>query len=108
MLQDSEMPGFFKDYFRVIRKSVSNDEFNQFSKLKTDAERVRFIFNLPAAHEIDIQTFYKGKSEKEAMEKKEAGNKLFGRKKNMEALKLYSQAVVHAPVPTGKYWRLIS
>ncbi|XP_042864384.1 SET and MYND domain-containing protein 4-like isoform X2 [Penaeus japonicus] len=100
MLQDSELPGFFKDYFRVIRKSVSNDEFNQFSKLKSDEERVRFIFDLPAAHEIDIQTFFKGKSEKEAMEKKEAGNKLFGRKKNMEALKLYSQAVVHAPVPT--------
>ncbi|XP_069940957.1 SET and MYND domain-containing protein 4-like isoform X4 [Cherax quadricarinatus] len=107
MLEDSDRPGFFKDYYRAVRKATSNDQFNQFSKLKTNEERIRFCFNLPAAHDIDIKTFFKGKSEKEALEKKEAGNKCFGRKNNVEALKLYSQAVVKAPVPSGKYWKLI-
>ncbi|KAK8747605.1 hypothetical protein OTU49_016491 [Cherax quadricarinatus] len=100
MLEDSDRPGFFKDYYRAVRKATSNDQFNQFSKLKTNEERIRFCFNLPAAHDIDIKTFFKGKSEKEALEKKEAGNKCFGRKNNVEALKLYSQAVVKAPVPS--------
>lgn len=107
MLEDSDRPGFFKDYYRAVRKATSNDQFNQFSKLKTNEERIRFCFNLPAAHDIDIKTFFKGKSEKEALEKKEAGNKCFRRKNNVEALKLYSQAVVKAPVPSGKYWKLI-
>ncbi|XP_042229115.1 SET and MYND domain-containing protein 4-like isoform X3 [Homarus americanus] len=107
MLEDADRPGFFKDYYKAVRKATSNDQFNEFSKLKTDEERFRFCFNLPAAHDIDIRTYFKGKSEKEAMEKKEAGNKCFGRKNNVEALKLYSQAVVKAPVPSGKYWKLI-
>ncbi|XP_045625291.1 SET and MYND domain-containing protein 4 isoform X2 [Procambarus clarkii] len=100
MLEDADRPGFFKDYYKAVRKATSNDQFNEFSKLKTDEERIRFCFNLPAAHDIDIRTFFKGKSEKEALEKKEAGNKCFGRKNNLEALKLYSQAVVKAPVPS--------
>lgn len=108
MLEDEERPGFFKEYHRTVRRATSNDQFNEFSKLKTDEERIRFCFNLPAVHDIDIKMYFKGKSEKEALEKKEAGNRCFGRKNNLEALKLYSQAVVKAPVPSGKYWKLIS
>ena len=92
----------------MVRKSLSNDQFNEFSRLKTDQERVSFVLKLPSAHDIDIKTFYKGKSEREALEKKEAGNKCFIHKDNLEALKLYSQAVIKAPVPSGKYWKLIS
>ncbi|KAK4298803.1 hypothetical protein Pmani_028882 [Petrolisthes manimaculis] len=107
MIEDVDRPGFFKDYHRAVRKATTNDQFNEFSKLKTDEERVRFCFNLPAIHDIDIKPYFKGKSEKEALDKKEAGNRCFGRKNNIEALKLYSQAVVKAPVPSGKYWKLI-
>lgn len=108
MIEDKERPGFFKDYHKAVRRNLTNDQFNEFSKLKTNEERIRFCFTLPAVHDIDIKPFYKGKSEKEALDKKEAGNKCFGRKNNLEALKLYSQAVVKAPVPSGKYWKLIS
>ncbi|XP_050719554.1 SET and MYND domain-containing protein 4-like isoform X4 [Eriocheir sinensis] len=107
MIEDKERPGFFKDYHKTVRKALTNDQFNEFSKLKTNEDRIRFCFTLPAVHDIDIKPFFKGKSEKEALEKKEAGNKCFGRKNNLEALKLYSQAVVKAPVPSGKYWKLI-
>ncbi|KAG0713717.1 SET and MYND domain-containing protein 4 [Chionoecetes opilio] len=107
MIEDKDRPGFFKDYHRAVRKALTNDQFNEFSKLKTNEDRIRFCFNLPAVHDIDIKTFFKGKSEKEALEKKESGNRCFGRKNNLEALKYYSQAVVKAPVPSGKYWKLI-
>ncbi|XP_050719552.1 SET and MYND domain-containing protein 4-like isoform X2 [Eriocheir sinensis] len=100
MIEDKERPGFFKDYHKTVRKALTNDQFNEFSKLKTNEDRIRFCFTLPAVHDIDIKPFFKGKSEKEALEKKEAGNKCFGRKNNLEALKLYSQAVVKAPVPS--------
>lgn len=107
-LQDKDRPGFFKDYYTSVRKSVQNDQFNEFCKLKSDESRVRFLLKLPSVHDIDIKSFYKGKSEREALERKEAGNKAFIHKNNLEALKLYSQAVVKAPVPSGKYWKLIS
>lgn len=100
MWDDKDLPGFFKDYYKMVRTSVTNDQFNEFSKLKTNEERVRFVFGIPAAHDIDIKPYFKGKSEKEAIEKKEAGNMCFGKRNNVEALKLYSQAVVKAPVPT--------
>lgn len=100
MIEDKDRPGFFKDYHRAVRKALTNDQFNEFSKLKTNDDRIRFCFNLAAVHDIDIKPFFKGKSEKEALDKKEAGNRCFGRKNNLEALKLYSQAVVKAPVPS--------
>ena len=108
VMEEKDKPGFFKDYYKNVRSTITNDQFNQFSKLKTDEERIRFVFDLPVVHDINIRTYYKGKSEKEALERKEAGNKAFGRKKNVEALRCYSQAVVKAPVPVGKYWKLIS
>ncbi|XP_068205929.1 SET and MYND domain-containing protein 4-like isoform X2 [Palaemon carinicauda] len=100
MWEEKDLPGFFKDYFKMVRNALTNDQFNQFSKLKTNQERVRFVFSIPAAHDIDIKPYFKGKSEKEALEKKEAGNMCFSKKNNVEALKLYSQAVIKAPVPT--------
>ncbi|XP_076056655.1 protein-lysine N-methyltransferase SMYD4-like isoform X3 [Oratosquilla oratoria] len=100
MLEDFDRPGYFKDYYKNVRKTVSNDQLNEFAKLTTDEEKFRYVFNLPAVHDIDLKLFFKGKSEKEALEKKEEGNKSFGKKKNVEALTYYSQAVIKAPVPT--------
>jgi len=107
-MEDSERPGFFKDYYESVRKSVSKEQMDQFLALKTDQDKVRFVFeSIPAIHEIELKSAVKGKSEKEAIENKEAGNKEFGKKRNEEALKCYSQAVVRAPVLSGKYWKLI-
>ncbi|XP_018014886.2 SET and MYND domain-containing protein 4-like, partial [Hyalella azteca] len=99
MLEDMDRPGFFKQYYQTVRQSITNDVLQEFSKLSSDEEKVRFCYEkIPAVHEIDIRTFYHGKSERDALERKEAGNKAFGRKKNVEALHCYSQAVVKAPV----------
>ena len=107
-MEDKDRPGFFKDYYSSVRKSTTNDQINEFSCLQSDYDRVAMLIKMPPCHEIEIRTFYKGKSEREALEKKEAGNKCFIHKDNLEALRLYSQAVVKAPVPSGKYWKLIS
>ncbi|KAF2356039.1 Tetratricopeptide-like helical domain, partial [Trinorchestia longiramus] len=99
MLEDMDRPGFFKQYYQKVRQSTSNELLQEFSKLSTDEEKVRFCFEkVPAVHEIEVRTFYHGKSERDALDRKEAGNKAFGRKKNVEALQCYSQAVVKAPV----------
>ena len=109
MLDDNERPGFFKDYYNKVRMSITNEELQQFAGMATDEDKVRFCYERVAAiHDIDVRTFYHGKSERDALERKEAGNKAFGRKKNVEALQCYSQAVVKAPVLSGKYWKLIS
>jgi len=108
MLQDLDRPGFFKDYFNSVRCTVSPDQLNAFNKLKTDEERVKFCYEtIPAVHDIEIRHFFRGKSERDALDRKEAGNKEFSQKKNVEALRCYSQAVVKAPVLSGKYWKLI-
>lgn len=104
-----DRPGFFKDYYKSVRSTVTNEHVQQFTKLTSDDERVRFFFEqIPAIHEIEIRTYFRGKSERDALDRKEDGNKEFGKKKNVEALRCYSQAVVKAPVLSGKYWKLIS
>lgn len=109
MLEDMDRPGFFKEYYKSVRKTVTNEQLNTFAKLANDEEKIRFVYEqIPAVHDIEVRTFYNGKSERDALERKEIGNKAFGRKKNLEALRCYSQAVVKAPVLSGKYWKLIS
>jgi len=109
MLEDMDRPGFFKDYYQTVRNGVTAEQLTEFAKLATDEEKLRFCYeNVPAVHEIDVQTFYYGKSERDALDRKEDGNKEFGKNNNVAALKLYSQAVVKAPVLSGKYWKLIS
>lgn len=99
MLEDMERPGFFKQYYKTVRQAVPQDLVKQFTALSTDEERVRFCYEkVPEIHDIEIRTFYHGKSERDAIDRKEAGNKAFGRKKNSEALRCYSQAVIKAPV----------
>ncbi|CAL4136244.1 unnamed protein product [Meganyctiphanes norvegica] len=104
---NKEMPGFFKDYAKMVRMAITNDKFNEFTKCTTDEERIRFIFAIPEVHDISLKTYFRPKSEKEAVDYKEQGNKAFGKNENAAALRFYSQAVLKAPVPTGKYWKLI-
>lgn len=109
MLDEMDRPGFFKAYYKTVRQAVSHELVQQFSAHTTDEQKVRFCYEkIPEIHDIEIRTFYHGKSERDALDRKEAGNKAFGRKKNADALRCYSQAVIKAPVLSGKYWKLIS
>ncbi|KAK7086785.1 hypothetical protein SK128_009829 [Halocaridina rubra] len=89
--------GFFTHFIEQIDEQVSDSFFNKFGKLKTDEERILDTWAIKPVHTLKIQSFYKAKDSDMAEYFRKKGNAAFQNKENMEALVMYSRAVMKAP-----------
>ncbi|XP_042892381.1 SET and MYND domain-containing protein 4-like [Penaeus japonicus] len=93
--------GFFNHFIDQIDEQISTDFIEKFGKLKTDEDRVVYLWSVKPVHTLKVQSFYKEKSNEVSEARRAAGNKAFQGKKNQEALMLYSQAVMMADHEDG-------
>ncbi|XP_037072866.1 SET and MYND domain-containing protein 4-like [Pollicipes pollicipes] len=92
--------GYFMTFDSQVIQSVPESQFEEFKQLKTDEERIFFVWNLPPVHSIiKVRPFCRNKSAKAAEDTKQAGNQLFQQKRYRQAVCQYSQSVVRAPPP---------
>lgn len=96
--------GFFPQLYESVCKNLSADEFEILQKLKDDGEAF-----IRATHDIEyfrkalqIREFYPGKNGHESKIKREYGNKAYQEEKDLDALYLYTQAVISAPCEGSK------
>lgn len=93
--------GFFNHFIDQIDEQISSDFMSKFGKLKTDEDRVVYLWSVKPVHTLKVQSFYKEKSNEVSEDRRAAGNKAFQGKRNQEALMLYSQAVMMADHEDG-------
>lgn len=88
---------FFRDKIIAIKESLSQESYKNFCNINSDEERIRFIYNLDAVHNMDLpETPFKKNSEN-ALNCKNQGNTSFGKQNFEQAAKLYSQAILDCP-----------
>lgn len=83
----------------AIVDQVSDEEFEGFSKQRTDRDRIVYCWTLPALHKTmkSFRPSYRGKSADESIKRREQGNEAFREKDYRKALVMYNQSVVYAP-----------
>lgn len=95
---DSEVGNYFHTNFLDLQNSISPQDRKKFMSLDSDSERIGFLMSYPEMHAIPIETVAQmQKNGEKALKLKDAGNKLFGRGEFVEALEMYSNAVLLAP-----------
>lgn len=82
----------------------SQELFRAYESLKSDRERVNFMYRLPIVQELFQKELYdasqgkaRGKSAPDSKRYRELGNQAFKKGKDRKALKLFNEAVVYAP-----------
>ncbi|CAG0891243.1 unnamed protein product [Cyprideis torosa] len=103
IVQPEDKKGFFKDYVANIIKSLKKEEVEKFSQLKTDRDRILFLYDVPAAHEIRIGNFYFHKNSIDCEKKRKAGNDMFAKGKYPEAILMYNHCIMKAPPDNENY-----
>lgn len=100
-----ERNGFFKGYHISVLKKLTLDNLVALSACQTDEERLVCVHSLPYVHQVpDIvslemaKTLPKRKSAVEAQQKRTRGNEAFKMKDYSGAIRLYSEAVLKAPI----------
>lgn len=90
--------GFFKTVDRQVIEKMTEDQFEEFSKLTSNEERVYFVWNLPIVHSLlKVKRSHREKSKQSAERSKKDGNTQFQLKRYKAAVNLYSQTVALAP-----------
>jgi len=89
----SEKQGFFNDLVASLQPYVS---LVQFSKCKTDLDRVKFCVQR-FWDNIGAQLIFRGKKCDEAIQKRLQGNNCFKHGELQKALVLYGQSLIQAP-----------
>lgn len=93
--------GFFKSFCDKVRASLSEDEFKEFSHLKTDEARFNFVHNLKQVNDNNIVTANRivsnGKDINKANSYKKLGNTEFQKERWLNALKFYNLSYLFMP-----------
>ncbi|KAF4521655.1 hypothetical protein B566_EDAN009388, partial [Ephemera danica] len=88
--------GFFLDFYTKIRKTLSENEFNDFVVLENGEQRVAFVSRVLEQHTFPSEVWRESnKDDQTALRCKEDGNKLFQKNEFPNALKLYSKSILH-------------
>jgi len=104
MLQEYEdkrrKDGFFTKVYTAVCKAMGEENINKLESLNGDMkEMIKFTYDLKCFKDaLDIKEFYPEKKPLEAKAKKDYGNKAYQAGKDLDALYLYSQAIVTTPV----------
>jgi len=104
MLQEAEekrrADGFFTKVYKAVCHAMGTENINKLEELNGDmTEMIKFTYELKCFKDaLDIKEFYPEKKPLESKAKKDYGNKAYQAGKDLDALYLYSQAIITAPV----------
>ena len=100
-----EKNGFFKTYHLSVLKKLDRNHLMALSACRNDAERLDCVHGLSYVHQLpDTMSSAlskpqpNGKSAVEAKQKRTRGNEAFKKKDYSGAIRLYSEAVMKAPI----------
>jgi hypothetical protein len=100
IIDNSNQSGFFVDFHNKIRKSLSENQLNDFSNLKNNIERIEYVNKLllDTKYKIPCEFWKEGvKNNENALEAKENGNKAFQIGDYQKALHHYSFSILQMP-----------
>lgn len=104
MLQEWEdkrrADGFFTKVYKAVCHAMGEENINKLEALEGNmTEMIKFTFDLKCFKDaLDIKEFYPEKKPLESKAKKDYGNKAYQAGKDLDALYLYSQAIITCPV----------
>ncbi|XP_057327900.1 SET and MYND domain-containing protein 4 [Microplitis mediator] len=94
---DIEIASYFKSNLLACRQAIDED-FKKFACLNTNGERVSFLLSHPEAHYLTLEVENcPVKNIENALKIKETGNKYFGQGNYLQALEIYSNAILVTP-----------
>lgn len=94
---DIEIASYFKSNLLACRQAIDED-FKKFASLNTNGERVSFLLSHPEAHYLTLEVENcPVKNIENALKIKETGNKYFGQGNYLQALEIYSNAILVTP-----------
>lgn len=96
-----EEGAFFQNFISVVQESLNEDQVEDFSKLKTDPDRIRFICGLKIVREFQLPTSKCVKSTEKALGWKSSGNKLYAKGFFGQAARHYSDGLLDCPIEEG-------
>jgi hypothetical protein len=99
--------GFIFTYSADLRKKISDEEFNNFAKLSSNEEKVKFILNFTSDKPIRKENIVKNKKDLQlALNLKKIGNGHFQSGNWKDALKLYNDSLIATPKENCKFHKL--
>ena len=96
--------GFFKTYHLKVLESLKNTDLEQLKSCSNDEQRFAFCHSLPYVHQHQpkvLRRLFKPKSSIHAGQRRIEGNKAFLIKNYLQALQLYSSAILKASLYEG-------
>ena len=96
--------GFFKTYHLSVLDSLKSTDLEQLQACTTDEQRFVFCQSLSYVHQHRpkaLQRLYKSKSSTRSAQQRVEGNTAFKSKNYVQALQLYSSAILRAPLHDG-------
>ncbi|KAL9692280.1 hypothetical protein quinque_015869 [Culex quinquefasciatus] len=97
-METAKKDGFFQKYCESLRKSITQNEFNDFAQLDSGEKRFNFINGLKSiVTELKLAREFNGKSLERSLDLKNLGNKSFQKESWNEALAYYNLCYMAAP-----------
>lgn len=92
--------GFFPQIYKAVCQAMGSDNIDKLEEIKDDMpELIKFTYELKCFKDaLDIKEFYPGKNLYQSKAKKDYGNKAYKEGKDLDALYLYSEAIIATPV----------
>lgn len=98
---------FFKTYIGKVEESLSKEQTNAFSALKSDEERIQFVYKLDLIHTLELPHFSFNKNGTKALEFKNIGNKFYGQSLFGKAATNYWLGLLECPSSEGIFLHII-
>ncbi|XP_001865735.2 SET and MYND domain-containing protein 4 [Culex quinquefasciatus] len=97
-METAKKDGFFQKYCESLRKSITQNEFNDFAQLDSGEKRFNFINGLKSiVTELKLAREFNGKSLERSLDLKNLGNKSFQKESWNEALAYYNLCYMATP-----------
>jgi len=92
--------GFFPQVYKGVCAAMGEENIDKLEGLRENmADLVKFTYELKVFKDaLEIKEFYPEKNQYESKAKKDYGNKAYKEGKDLDALYLYSQAIIATPV----------
>jgi len=104
MFQEAEekrrKEGFFPQVYKAVCAAMGEENIDKLEALRDSMpDLIKFTYELKCFKDgLEIKEFFPGKNQYESKAKKDYGNKAYQDGKDLDALYLYSQAIVSTPV----------